>query len=158
MAVVGRGRAHDLCHALAALENTDQCGRQRITAQLFRVGGDTVLLQPPFVCEVGSNIVLGEHVSMNAHCLIRDVCLVTIGAGTLLGPGVQILTADGVHAAPVTIGADVWIGAGAVICPGVTIGEGAVIGAGSVVCRDVPPHVFAAGNPCRLIRRVGEIM
>jgi maltose O-acetyltransferase len=98
--------------------------------------------------------------------VILDVCTVRIGDHSLFGPGVQIYTAT--HpmdhelrrtqefGKPVLIGSDVWVGGGAIICPGVTIGDRSVIGAGSVVTRDIPNDVFAAGNPCRVIRKLGD--
>jgi maltose O-acetyltransferase len=98
--------------------------------------------------------------------VVLDVCTVRIGDFTLFGPAVQIYTAmhplDAVarrgkeFGKPVAVGSDVWVGGGAIICPGVTIGSRAVIGAGSVVTRDIPDDVFAAGNPCRVIRQIGE--
>jgi maltose O-acetyltransferase len=102
-------------------------------------------------------------VFFNFNCVVLDVMPVTIGDRTLFGPAVQIYTAthpldatlrsQGLESArPVTIGSDVWVGGGAIICPGVTIGDRAVIGAGSVVTRDVPPDVVVAGNPARVIR------
>lgn len=130
--------------------------------RLFAGGGNSALLQPPFFCDYGFNIVLGERVYMNFNCVILDVCRVEIGARTLIGPAVQIYTA--VHpmdfmarrereaGKPVRIGEDVWLGGGVIVLPGVTIGDRAVIGAGSVVTRDVPADVLAAGNPCRVIR------
>ena len=116
------------------------------------------------VCDYGTNIELGERVFFNFNCVVLDDCRVRIGDYTLFGPGAQILTP--VHpmnaelrrreeyGKPIDIGADVWVGGGALILPGVTIGDRAVIGAGSVVTRDVPPGVFAAGNPCRVIRAI----
>ena len=129
-------------------------------------GGESVWMQPPFYCDYGSNILLGERVFFNFNCIVLDVCLVEIGDFTLFGPAVQIYTAT--HpmnaelrrkqefAKPIVIGSDVWVGGGAIICPGVTIGSKAVIGAGSVVTRDVPEGMFAAGNPCRVIRDIVE--
>jgi maltose O-acetyltransferase len=130
------------------------------------MGGETVWMQPPFWCDYGSNIELGERVFFNFNCIVLDVCKVTIGDFTLFGPGAQVLTPmhpldaslrrKEEYGRPVTIGADVWVGAGALILPGVTIGAGAVIGAGSVVTRDIPAGVLAAGNPGRVIRQLGE--
>ncbi len=122
-------------------------------------------MQPPFFCDYGSNIELGEGVFFNFNCVVLDVCRVRIGSFTLLGPAVQIYTAthpmnaserrSGLeYGKPVDIGDDVWIGGGVVVLPGVSIGSGAVIGAGSVVTRDVPAGTFAAGNPCQVIRQV----
>jgi len=133
---------------------------------VFKKGGDTVWMQPPFFCDYGSNIELGERVFFNFNCVVLDVCRITIGDFTLFGPGVQILTP--MHplnaelrrkqefGKPISIGADVWVGGGALILPGVRIGSRTVIGAGSVVTRDVPDSVFAAGNPCRVVRDIGN--
>ena len=160
--VTARERARDLCHALNLTRDADAQERRRILSHLFGSGGDSVWMQPPFFCDYGSNIHLGERVFFNFNCTVLDVCEVRIGDYTLFGPGVQILTPlhpmeprlrrRQEYGAPVTIGADVWVGGGALILAGVRIGARAVIGAGSVVTRDVPGDVFAAGNPCRVIR------
>ncbi len=162
--VAARVRARDLCQDLNATRETDVEARRAILQQLFGRGGDSVWMQPPFFCDYGSNIHLGERVFFNFNCVVLDVCPVRIGDCTLFGPAVQIYTATHpLDAAlrrrqefgkPVTIGSDVWVGGGAVICPGVTIGSKSVIGAGSVVTRDIPAGVFAAGNPCRAIREI----
>lgn len=160
--VAGRVRARDLCQALNATRESDEDLRRRILVDLFGAGGDEVWMQPPFYCDYGTNIFLGKRVFFNFNCVVLDVCAVRVGDFTLFGPAVQIYTA--MHpleaelrrtrefAKPVTVGADVWVGGAAVICPGVTIGSRSVIGAGSVVTRDIPENVFAAGNPCRIIR------
>lgn len=160
--VAARTRAHDLCHALAATRDADDHERRRIARALLGAGGDTVWLQPPFFCDYGTNIELGEHVFINVNAVVLDVCRVRIGAHTLLGPGVQILTPlhpldpelrrTREYGKPIDIGADVWIGGGAQILAGVTIGARSVIGAGSVISRDIPGGVLAVGNPCRVIR------
>jgi maltose O-acetyltransferase len=162
--VAGRERARDLCHALNATREKDTDERRCLLIELFGRGGDTVWMQPPFYCDYGVNIELGERVFFNFNCVVLDVCPVRIGSHTLFGPAVQIYTPmhpwDPVarrgreFGKPVTIGDDVWVGGGAIILPGVTIGSRSVIGAGSVVARDVPEGVFAAGNPCRVIRQV----
>jgi maltose O-acetyltransferase len=164
--VRARERARDLCHDLNATWVRDQEARRSILMQLFGRGGDSVWMQPPFFCDYGSNIRLGERVFFNFNCVVLDVCEVKIGDFTLFGPAVQIYTAT--HpmnaelrrkqefAKPVEIGSDVWVGGGAIICPGVKIGSKTVIGAGSVVTRDIPDGVFAAGNPCRVIREIAE--
>jgi maltose O-acetyltransferase len=162
--VVARARARDLCQALNAAREGDQEGRRAILRDLFGAGGDTVWMQPPFYCDYGTNISLGERVFFNFNCVVLDVCRVRIGDFTQFGPGVQILTPlhplDAAqrrreeYGRPVDIGADVWVGAGALILPGVRVGSRAVIGAGAVVTRDVPEAVFAAGNPCRVIRAI----
>jgi maltose O-acetyltransferase len=162
--VAARTRARDLCQALNATREAEQDERRRLVRALFAAGGDTAWLQPPFYCDYGTNITLGERVFFNFNCVVLDVCAVRIGDDALFGPAVQIYTATHPLEAelrrrvelgkPVDIGADVWVGGGAIILPGVTIGARSVIGAGSVVTRDVPAQVFAAGNPCRVIRRL----
>jgi len=164
--VAGRERARDLCQALNATREGEQEERRRILRELFGAGGETVWMQPPFYCDYGSNIHLGERVFFNFNCVVLDVCPVRIGDYTLFGPAVQILTPlhpmnaelrrKEEYGAPIEIGSDVWVGAGALILPGVRIGDRAVIGAGSVVTRDVPAGVVAAGNPCRVIRAITE--
>lgn len=164
--VAGRNRARDLCQGLNATREGDEAERRRILRELFAVGGDSVWMQPPFYCDYGANIRLGERVFFNFNCIVLDVCEVRIGDFTLFGPAVQVYTAthpmDPVlrrtqeSGKPIEIGSDVWVGGAAVICPGVRIGSRSVIGAGSVVTRDIPEGVFAAGNPCRVIRAIGE--
>jgi maltose O-acetyltransferase len=161
-----RDLARDLCQALNATREAEQDLRRNLLRQLFGKGGDTVWMQPPFYCDYGWNIELGERVFFNFNCIVLDVCRVRIGDYTLFGPGVQILTPmHPLEAAlrrkqefgkPIDIGSDVWVGGGALILPGVRIGSKAVIGAGSVVTRDIPDGVFAAGNPCRVIREITE--
>ena len=134
----------------------------------------TTVVVPPFHCDHGHGIRLGEHVYINAGCTFLDGACITIGDYTLIAPNVQIYTAfhptnaverfgepkaDGsfefckTKTAPVIIGDNVWIGGGAIILPGVTIGNSVVIGAGSVVTKNIPDNVIAAGSPCRVIRR-----
>ncbi|MBP2301801.1 sugar O-acetyltransferase [Azospirillum picis] len=164
--VADRNRVRELCQALNASRDADEVLRRDLCRRIFGKGGDTVWMQPPFYCDYGSNIELGERVFFNFNCVVLDVCRVRIGDYTLFGPGVQILTPmhplDAAlrrkqeYGKPIDIGSDVWVGGGALILPGVTIGSRTVIGAGSVVTRDVPDGVFAAGNPCRVIREIGE--
>ena len=161
-----RIRARDLCQTLNATREGDVEPRRALLVDLFGAGGDSVWMQPPFFCDYGTNIDLGERVFFNFNCVVLDVCRVEIGSYTLFGPAVQIYTPmhplDAMkrrqqeYGKPVTIGSDVWVGGGAIILPGVRIGSGAVIGAGSVVTRDVPERVFAAGNPCKVIREINE--
>ncbi len=164
--VAARDRARDLCQDLNATRESQQEERRRILRELLGAGGEDVWLQPPFFCDYGSNISLGMKCFFNFNCIVLDVCQVTIGDHVLFGPAVQIYTATHPmnaelrrrqeYAKPITIGSDVWVGGGAIICPGVTIGSRSVIGAGSVVTRDIPEGVFAAGNPCRVIREISE--
>ena len=162
--VEARERARDLCRDLNATREREQAVRRRIMTELLGGGGDSVWMQPPFYCDYGSNISLGERVYFNFNCVVLDVCEVKIGDFTFFGPAVQIYT--GTHpmdaelrrtqefGKPVSIGSDVWVGGGAIILPGVRIGSKTVIGAGSVVTRDIPDGVVAAGNPCRIIRQI----
>lgn len=158
-----RWHARALTKALNASDEEQVEERARMLAELLGSAGDGAVIQPPFYCDYGFNIHLGKSVFFNFNCVVLDTARIEIGDYVQIGPNVQIYAP--VHpmsaeerrtlleaAKPVTIGADVWIGGGAVICPGVTIGERAVIGAGSIVTRDIPAGVFAAGNPCRVIR------
>lgn len=141
--------------------------RTQILQDLFGALGANSQIVPSFYCEYGSNIYAGDNFYMNYGCVILDCHTVHIGDNVLCAPYVQIYTAY--HptdpalrltgrelAAPVKIGNNVWIGGGAIICPGVTIGDNTTIGAGSVVVKSIPANVVAAGNPCRVIRPVGE--
>jgi maltose O-acetyltransferase len=130
-----------------------------LSERLAYVGAGTVI-RPPFFCDFGYNIRLGDGVFLNFNCVILDVVEVTIGDRTQIGPAVQIYAADHPRDAEtrasglefgrkVRIGRDVWIGGGAIILPGVTIGDGALIGAGSVVTRDVAADQIVTGNPAR---------
>lgn len=134
--------------------------RLAMLRQLLGAVGEAVVVRPPFHCDYGYNIQLGAGVFLNFGCVILDVAEVRIGAGTQIGPAVQIYAADhprdpaerkaGLELGrPVAIGCNVWIGGGAIILPGVTIGDDAIIGAGSVVTRDVPPGATVMGNPAR---------
>lgn len=161
-----RERARDLCQELNKSREAEQGLRRRILTELLGSGGDSAWIQPPFYCDYGSNIALGERVFFNFNCVVLDVCRVTVGDFSMFGPAVQIYAATHPMNArerrtrefgkPVQIGADVWVGSGAIICPGVTIGPRSIIGAGSVVTRDIEEGVFAAGNPCRVIRQITE--
>jgi maltose O-acetyltransferase len=162
--VRGRSRARELCFALNQTRDPDGDERRRLLENIFAAGGNSVLLEPPFFCDYGNNIQLGERCFFNFNCVILDVCPVRIGDFSLFGPSVQIYTPlhpfdaeerrKKEYGAPIEIGADVWVGGGAMILAGVTIGSRTVIGAGSVVTRDIPDDVFAAGNPCRVIRNI----
>ena len=163
---IERQRARDLCLRFNGTAETEQGTRAAIISELLGYES-TVSIQPPFYCDYGTNITLGRNVYFNFNCIVLDVMSVYIGDNTLFGPSVQIYTATHPTAAdtrrsglefakPIVIGADVWVGGAAVVCPGVTIGARTVIGAGSVVTRDIPDDVLAAGNPCRPIRSLLE--
>ena len=159
-----RSRARLLIEQLNRSSEREADERKSIVRSLLPNADPDLWLQPPFYCDYGYNIIAAEKVFLNFNCVILDVMQVKIGARTLIGPNVQIYTAThpmdhterakGIEfAKPVTIGEDVWIGGGAIICPGVSIGDRTVIGAGSVVTKDIPSDVMAAGDPCRVIRR-----
>ena len=139
--------------------------RHALLRECFGAVGMGVDVRPPFHCDYGFNIRMGEGVFLNFNCVILDVCEVVIGDRTQIAPGVQILTADHPRepaaratgqefGRPVRIGRNVWIGAGALILPGVAIGDDAVVGAGSVVTRDVPAGATVVGNPARVLAAV----
>jgi maltose O-acetyltransferase len=165
--VSARARARDLCVRLNATAESQQEVRRRILLDLLGAGGDDAWMQPPFHCNYGFNIRLGKRCFFNFNCVVLDVCAVTVGDYTSFGPAAQIYTATHPMDAQlrrmqefgkaVVIGSDVWVGGGAIICPGVRIGSRSVIGAGSVVTRDIPDDVFAAGNPCRVIHPIDTI-
>ena len=132
----------------------------------LKYGKDT-FIDIPFRCDYGKHITVGKRFYANSYCTIIDVAPVTIGDDVLLGPNVQIITAGHpIHpetrnskyeyGLPITIGDNVWIGAGAIILPGVNIGSNTVIGAGAVVTKDIPDGVVAAGNPCRVLKEITE--
>ena len=134
--------------------------RHKLLSERLAHVGKGAVIRPPFFCDYGYNIRLGDGVFLNFNCVILDVVEVAIGDRTQIGPAVQIYAADHPRDAatrktgvefgkPVRIGSDVWIGGGAIILPGVTIGDGAIIGAGSVVTRNVAEGVSVMGNPAR---------
>src|SRR4029077_6421667 len=143
--VAARERARDLCWELNATGEGEQERRREIVKKLLGEGGDSAGIQPPFFCDYGFNILLGQRVFFNFNCVVLDVCQVTIGDFTLFGRAVQSYTATHPMNAelrrkqefskPVEIGSDVWVGGGAIICPGVKIGSEAVTGGRRVVRR-----------------------
>ena len=141
--------------------------RQEIISRLFGAIGSNCEICPPFYCDYGCHIFAGDNLYMNYDCVILDCNTVHFGNNVLLGPKVQIYTAyhplsakerlSGQEmAAPIAIEDNVWIGGGAIICQGISIGKNTTIGAGSVVTRDIPDNVFAAGNPCRVVKEVNS--
>lgn len=141
--------------------------RQEIMKRLFKKVGERVYMEPDFTCEFGKNITLGNDLYINFGCTLLDCGQIIIGNNTLIGPNVSMYSANhsldaeeriagALIPKPITIGDRVWIGGGSIILGGVTIGNDAVIGAGSVVTKDIPSGVAAAGNPCRIIRKITE--
>ena len=139
--------------------------RVRILRELLGSVGDGVEIRPPFQCDYGYQITIGPRTFANFGLVALDVARITIGADVQLGPNVQLLTP--IHpiepeprrdkweaATPITIGDNVWLGGGVIVCPGVTIGANTVVGAGAVVVRDLPPNVVAVGNPARIVRTI----
>ena len=159
-----RLQARDLCQELNASGESETARRATLLRELLGYETD-VWLQPPFFCDYGTNLHLGRKVFFNFNCVVLDVMPARIGDYTLFGPAVQIHTAThplnaeqrraGLEfARPVELGSDVWVGGGAITCPGVRIGSRSVIGSGSVVTRNIRDDVVAVGNPCRVLRPV----
>ncbi len=141
--------------------------RRRIMTELFKSVGENVWIEPDFRCEFGKNITIGNDVYINFGCVILDCGQVTIGNNTLIGPNVGLFSgnhttdaeeraAGGLIPKPITIGNRVWLCGNVSIVPGVSIGDDTIIGAGSVVTHDIPSGVIAAGNPCRVLRKITE--
>jgi maltose O-acetyltransferase len=165
---IERRRARLLIQALNTTGEDQREERFRLIEQLIPNLGQNVWIEPPFYCDYGSNITLGDNVYFNFNCVVLDVAPVTIGSRVLCGPAVQIYAATHPLSAAerqlglelgcaIAINDDVWIGGGAIICPGVRIGARSVIGAGSVVTKDIPAGVVAVGNPCRVVREIEEM-
>lgn len=141
--------------------------RQEIMKKLFKKVGERVFMEPDFICEFGKNITLGNDIYINFGCTLLDCGQISIGNNTLIGPNVSMYSANhsldseeriagALIPEPITIGERVWIGGGSIILSGVTIGDDTVIGAGSVVTKDIPSGVIAAGNPCKVIRKITD--
>lgn len=141
--------------------------RQAIMTKLFKSVGKNVWIEPDFKCEYGKNITIENDVYINFGCIILDCAQIFIGANSLLGPNIGIYAANhatnaeeringGCYGKPVSIGKRVWLGGDVKIVGGVSIGDDTIIGAGSIVTKDIPSGVIAAGNPCRVIRKITE--
>jgi maltose O-acetyltransferase len=153
-----------LCQAYNA--SIDPGERAGLLAQLLGSVGEGVRVRPPFQCDYGRYISIGARTFVNFGAVFLDAAPITVGADVQIGPNVQLLTptheldterrrAGWEKAVPVTIGDNVWLGGGVIVCPGVTIGADTVVGAGSVVTRDLPAGVLAVGNPARVVRSLG---
>ena len=162
-----RGRAKRLTWRYHQLDPTDWDSRTQILQELLGHLGEDSWIEPPFRCDYGTQISIGDHFFANYDCIFLDVAPITIGNRVMFGPRVCLYTAGHpLDAAtrntglefgkPIAIGDDVWLGGNVVVLPGVTIGAGTVVAAGSVVRRDLPPHVLAAGNPCQVLRSITE--
>jgi len=161
--VLRRSRSRDLASRYNATRMDEAALRQSLLAQWLGRCGSGVAIEPPFYCDYGVNVELADQVFLNFGCILLDCARISLGRNVLVGPGVQFLAAthpidpaqrqQGLEsAAPITVEENVWIGGGAILCPGVVIGQDSTIGAGSVVTRNVPRGVVAAGNPCRVLR------
>jgi maltose O-acetyltransferase len=160
-----RRDARKLTAELNAAGPLDEARCRAVLSRLFGRCGKNVWVEPPFYCDYGVNILLGDRVYLNFNCVLLDCATITIGDDVMFGPAVQVYAAH--HplnaaerikgpelASPITIGPRCWIGGGAILLPGVTIGENTTIGAGSVVTKDIPANVLAVGNPCRVLREL----
>ena len=154
-----------LCQEYNHLPIKETEKRSRLIKKILGKTGEKIHIEPDFWCDYGYNIEVGENFYANVNLVILDGAKVCIGDNAFIAPNVGIYTAGhpldaeqrnrGLeYARPVTIGHDVWIGAGVNILPGVTIGDNTVIGAGSVVTKDIPSNVLAVGNPCRVVKEI----
>jgi maltose O-acetyltransferase len=159
-------RAHELMERYNATRAAEQDLRDRLLRELLGAVGEGVVVRPPLWIDYGSNITIGAGTFVNYDCVLLDVAPIRVGAACQLATRVQLLTAT--HpldpgprrrgwesAEPIALGDNVWLGGGAIVCPGVTIGEDTVVGAGAVVTRDLPAGVLAAGVPARVLREIG---
>lgn len=160
-----RLRAKELLYDYNRLRPSQQTERRALLERLLGKMGQQTVIEQPFFCDYGYNIEVGANFFANFNFVVLDEAKVRIGDNVFIAPNVGIYTAghpldvaqrnQGLeYARPVTIGNNVWIGAGVSILPGVTIGDGVVIGAGSVVTKDIPAGMLAVGNPCRVIREI----
>lgn len=160
-------QARNLLYKLNNLNPSDYLEIRKIVNELFGKSDETTFLNPPFYCDYGSNIEVGKNCFINYNCTFLDNSKIILGNNVFLAPNVSIYTAGHPlhpdirntgyeYGIDVTIKDNVWIGGNSVICPGVTIGSNVVIGAGSVVTKDIPDWSLAAGNPCRVIRKITE--
>lgn len=169
-------RSHNLCADYNRTYEDETEKRQELLKQIVGELGEGSFMQGPIFFHYGSHTKIGKRFFGNYNLTVQDDALVTIGDDCNFGPNVTIVTpvhpmlpderfrmldADGnekrfCYAKPVTIGNSCWFGANVVVCSGATIGDNCVIGAGSVVVKDIPANSFAAGNPCRVIRKITE--
>jgi maltose O-acetyltransferase len=165
------GADHERAHALLDRYNASAFNeyalRDALLRELLGAVGEDVIVKPPFLCDYGTPITIGDRSFVNYGCIVLDPAPVSIGADCQIATRVQLLTAT--HpvdpearrakwesAAPIVIGDNVWLGGGVIVGPGVTIGDDTVVGAGAVVIRDLPAGVVAVGNPARVLREIGE--
>ena len=158
-------RAQRLAERYAETWKTDPTAAREVLGDLLGSLGEHTVIRPPLYVDYGVHIRVGARTFVNFGLVALDVAEITIGDDVQIGPNVQLLTPvhpvepeprrDKLEAAkPITIGNNVWLGGGAIVCPGVTIGENTVVGAGAVVTKDLPSNVLAVGNPARPIRDI----
>ncbi len=163
--IAEREKCKELCYDFNVTRPGQLVERREILSRLLGKTGKEFIIEPPFYCDYGYNIEIGENFYANVGCVILDGAKVTFGDNVFIAPGCGFYTAGhpfdveqrnkGLeYAYPITIGNNVWIGAQVVVLPGVKIGDNSVIGAGSVVTHDIPAGVVAVGNPCRVIREI----
>jgi maltose O-acetyltransferase len=165
--VADLARAQELQERYNATPHSAEEDRKRLLRELLGEVGDGVVVRSPFHCDYGSNLSIGAATFVNYGCVVLDVVPVRIGAHCQLASNVQLLAATHPldpderragweYGEPITIGDNVWLGGGVIVCPGVTIGDDTVVGAGAVVTRDLPTGVVAVGNPARVLRDIGS--
>lgn len=165
--LVERARAKDLCYQFNQLRPSDEAGQQKLMRHLLGKTAGAFFVVAPFWCDYGYNIEIGENFFANHNTVILDGAKVIFGNNVFVAPGCGFYTSGhpidferrnrGLeYAYPITVGDNVWIGAGVQVLPGVTIGSNVVIGGGSVVVRDIPSNSVAVGNPCKVIRAITE--
>lgn len=158
----------ELCRDYNELRPKDIAGRNALLRKILGAAGDGLLVEQPFYCDYGYNIRVGKNFFANFNLVILDEAPVTFGDNVFVAPNCGFYTAGhpvdaperniGLeYARPITVGDDVWIGAGVSVLPGVSIGSNCVIGAGSVVTRDIPSNSIAVGNPCRVIKTIADV-
>jgi acetyltransferase-like isoleucine patch superfamily enzyme len=159
-----RIRAKKLCKTFNELNPDEFENREALLKELFR-SENKCYIEPNFFCDYGYNIEIGDNFYANHNCIMLDVNKIKIGNNVMFAPNVQVYTATHPVDAKerisgkemgyaIEIGDNVWMGGGTIICPGVKIGKNTTIGAGSVVTKDIPENVVAAGNPCKVIRKL----
>lgn len=163
--IIERQAVKDLCFQHNQLLPSKITERKNLIKKLFHKTGENFHVEQPFYCDYGYNIEVGENFYTNMNVVILDCAKVTFGDNVLIAPNCGFYTAGHPfdieqrnnaleYAYPISIGNNVWIGAGCTILPGVNIGDNTVIGAGSVVTKNIPANVLAFGNPCRVIRSI----
>ena len=163
--IAERAACKEMCHEYNHLAPSKTAEREALMRKLLGKAGNAFLIEQPFACDYGYNIEIGENFYMNVNGVILDGAKVTFGDNVFIAPNCGFYTAGhpldwkqrnkGLeYAYPISVGNNVWIGAGVSVLPGVTIGDNVVIGAGSVVTKDIPANVVAVGNPCRVVREI----